>query len=907
MASQTPAELPTPTATTTNPTGPDPAAANTTKTKSGECSGPVEQIYREQEALEKTEDPGKLLDELSGDEEALPDAALPGEIILDSSMEECDFTDRRPPEIIAAQQKVIDDYTDMLKRRHKMPPYDETDTDSDKGTGTVSNSEQAGSGTGGATVTDSNPVTDYAVGTDSNSKQAGSGSTDHIKKTPGNGNQAGQLSNRDQAGQYKDKGNGNKAGSPVERSISNAAGPTQADSNTEEAVIPDGGVKNKPKQRAEQLPGVYLAIKKRNKQDTLCPNLNGAYPMEVPAAGSFFQAHDTRENLAIVTFDLASNTNTSFSFDSNKMACLCCGTFLSKKSERGGEKKRLAIVLSDQNFPAALPAAGERGGCLKIIRVESGSLAQLADVFNETFSGWLLPQGSIVMMQSISHLSNVGLEAYVADLFHARDSINGGNHGHIAVTIAPYVILGGIADPLTVRALAGFCAWAESDKTTWMPTQAIGISLHGISDCGTGGHQQPYSRRVRLATSLADLRDKVWLDGGLTNLPNGVKAYPEELEENIVFHLTEELNTALALDLDPTPSTERLVEKPAPPNEDPTFVMVGCSHSSKTAAALRKNGARTIEVTETGWRTTSARIAALAAKLSDALKIQKEVSNLCIIIQLFDTCFYFTRAEDGTLNKGTRDSEGRFHVEGESVLIDKEGQYRAYKLLLPLLDACKPHNTILLAPLPRYYENSCCSNVHHVTNAAEPSYKKQLEDSVYSCKDNLRDFTFRHGYRNARVMNPWHTIKKFENVWNPDAVHLHHRGYDAIGGAIKAAARDLFVKKRNASSSAAGQPPDKRSRRDDTATLPERSGTNAAEGNFNRQQNYPVSRMYEQPRQQDWYGTRRNQHSEERWDTNYQPLGARGNFRRGAPHTRGSQPPPGGYERGGQRRWRDRF
>ena len=157
MASNPPAELPTPTATATRRSGrlrpdPDTAAAkpnqvNPAKTTAGESSGPVELVYREQEVLEQSEDPGALLDDLSGEEDATTDAIPPGEIILDSSMEECDFTDRRPPEIIAAQQKVIDDYTDMLKRRHKMPPYDKDDTDNGESAGPVSNSSLAVSGT----------------------------------------------------------------------------------------------------------------------------------------------------------------------------------------------------------------------------------------------------------------------------------------------------------------------------------------------------------------------------------------------------------------------------------------------------------------------------------------------------------------------------------------------------------------------------------------------------------------------------------------------------------------------------------------------------------------------------------------------------------------------------------------
>jgi len=211
----------------------------------------------------------------------------------------------------------------------------------------------------------------------------------------------------------------------------------------------------------------------------------------------------------------------------------------------------------------------------------------------------------------------------------------------------------------------------------------MGVSTRGISDNGSGGYQPPYSRRIRLPVSLTDLTERVWVDGGLTQLPSGTKPYPEALEEEIIGELIEELNSSLALELDPAPALKRLVEKPVSVDPDPTFIIVGCRHAGKTSASLRKAGARTIEILESGWKPSSSSVQGLTSRLAGVLDKLDEASNVCVLIHLFDASYYFVRSEDGSLSRGTRSSDGRIHIEGESVLADKEGQYRAFKLLIP--------------------------------------------------------------------------------------------------------------------------------------------------------------------------------------------------------------------------------
>jgi hypothetical protein len=70
----------------------------------------------------------------------------------------------------------------------------------------------------------------------------------------------------------------------------------------------------------------------------------------------------------------------------------------------------IVLVVSDQNFPACLPARSAGKECLRIIRCEDGSLQELTHALADSLGKVRLPKGSIVLLGSLSHLSNAGTD-----------------------------------------------------------------------------------------------------------------------------------------------------------------------------------------------------------------------------------------------------------------------------------------------------------------------------------------------------------------------------------------------------------------------------------------------------------------------------------------------------------------
>ena len=169
--------------------------------------------------------------------------------------------------------------------------------------------------------------------------------------------------------------------------------------------------------------------------------------------------------------------------------------------------------------------------------------------------------------------------------------------------------------------------------------------------------------------------------------------------------------------------------------------------------------------------------------------VQDKIRNIrgpCnVVVQLYDNSFYLAKPEEGGLLPAVRDSEsGKYHVPGESVFAPKELQYSTFVLSKPILEAVAMHPAILVSPLPRYLHESCCDEVSHVSNLGEDDYKPSLEEAVTSCRKNLKDFAFRHGLRNLRVVCPWTPIRRMmEDVWS-DPVHLNRVGYDAVASLL---------------------------------------------------------------------------------------------------------------------------
>jgi hypothetical protein len=80
------------------------------------------------------------------------------------------------------------------------------------------------------------------------------------------------------------------------------------------------------------------------------------------------------------------------------------------------------VVIADQNFPAILPVSSV-DQCIKVLRIENGSVPALVEYLLGFVGNRRMPPGSIIMIGSVAHLADVGISAYISDIIEATTQL----------------------------------------------------------------------------------------------------------------------------------------------------------------------------------------------------------------------------------------------------------------------------------------------------------------------------------------------------------------------------------------------------------------------------------------------------------------------------------------------------
>ena len=267
----------------------------------------------------------------------------------------------------------------------------------------------------------------------------------------------------------------------------------------------------------------YIAINKFRMSDRVAPNLMGGDLLTAGECGSLYGTGYNRQILCFTRFDFGRKQNLMFSFNPDTMMCSCCEAKVFYKRGHLGRSEPRTIILSDQNFPASLPATCKGGlQCLKIIRLEFASLCELNNIFLEILrkEDLLVPTGSTILIGSASHLSNVGISAYAKELSAVCRRLHSFFNGSIYCLPCPFIMCAACTDPELVRATTELVSWLGNilgREVNYTPV-AMELCARKIleSDLPTAPSSSP---RLLLPVSLTSPLKKKWAMSA-TNLPS---------------------------------------------------------------------------------------------------------------------------------------------------------------------------------------------------------------------------------------------------------------------------------------------------------------------------------------------------------------------------------------------------
>ena len=505
--------------------------------------------------------------------------------------------------------------------------------------------------------------------------------------------------------------------------------------------------------------------------------------------GDFLSNGDGRSAKMCLKVNLLRKMTVSFSFDPVSKTCSLCPMRMhhpvlgSPAADSRGIADREVIVLGDQAMPPLLPSSSEQN-CVRLIRIEFGSIPDLVKILLELLEGRKLSPGSIILIFSASHISNVGLAAYIEDMVEAVVTLKSALGRDILVSTAPPLLLCGTEREEVIRDIFDLFEWVNSAAEE---EDVLRVSndeaLCSIMENGHRGSQLEHRSRIRLPVSMSSLAPKkTWSTGGNTSLPCATSPATETQERTVMVALIQEIKTKLAINLDEEPVTSRKLTA-TPTGGAQNFLVVGSSNARRLTAALKAKGVPAGSVLCSGWRATKQSV----AELTEHVKAELAASSYTAVIYfLLDNNLFFAVNEEGGHGPATRDSEGQFHVVGDLVVADPAAQQAVMKLCAPLWEAASSTNMVVVSPLPRYVKHSCCPDAGHIPNRTDPAFYYTLKEELAACATTIKNFLFISGMRYGRVMDPQRNIKglTIADIWDKDPVHPKEEIYAKIAEGV---------------------------------------------------------------------------------------------------------------------------
>ena len=144
----------------------------------------------------------------------------------------------------------------------------------------------------------------------------------------------------------------------------------------------------------------YFAVKEVRASGTPCRPLNKRLYASGMNDGGFDQEGDERWGRNWNRFDVERGRNVSASFNPVTGVCGTCLTGVCQ-AWRGGGEGAVVLIMSDHHFQANMPA-DVPGDCLRIFRVENGSVNEIVDEFLSVAPKGRLAEGTVILLSSAS-------------------------------------------------------------------------------------------------------------------------------------------------------------------------------------------------------------------------------------------------------------------------------------------------------------------------------------------------------------------------------------------------------------------------------------------------------------------------------------------------------------------------
>ena len=568
----------------------------------------------------------------------------------------------------------------------------------------------------------------------------------------------------------------------------NRDNPVGSDMDSSDTSFNEGGPstviikKKKVNAGVQRIDMAYNAVRAARKAASSVRPLNSApVSTEHTGNGTLHTVGDHRSARTECWSDMKQRVSITCSFSRGTLMCGTCigGPHGALKSVEGGP---VAIMATDQSFPPCLPASN--GECLRVVRVEDGSLREVTLALADCIGNGTLSTNSIILLGSLHHMSQVGTAQYCLDWVRSRWWLRERFGEDKVILPASPIPVAGFTGSSTVRTFIEVAAWVSSLGCT--EALLAKDTLQHLADMHLGHTSTGALCNERLCYRLpASLDSRLFnthVSEGWGSRPVGIPPLSHTAEEALVLPLIEMLNDSFKLGLDPLPSLERteagLRDIESARGVECNHLVIGGSHAGRLATALKRAGVYVDQLTTGGWKPTKAGVSALVEDMGKLTIVPDTV-----VIFGLDNSSFFVLGEDGTLTLPAKGPGGRYHVEGELRVASKEQAKNLIKTIKPLFAVFPGSTKVLVTPLPRYCAVPCCNDAAHLIGRGA-KMTERIQGELSQMRRTIRSELYMEKVGQVRILDPAIVGEVLEANSYLDGTHLTGDWYNSLAEVV---------------------------------------------------------------------------------------------------------------------------
>jgi hypothetical protein len=308
--------------------------------------------------------------------------------------------------------------------------------------------------------------------------------------------------------------------------------------------------------------------------------------------------------------------------------------------------------------------------------------------------------------------------------------------------------------------------------------------IHTLRKHGEGAKKNSEEQILVLPAGI-NSREKISLRStGWRGMPLRVYPISMESEMGMVLQLVEDLQENCGLELSASLDFERKV---GTMERSHGYVVVGGSGAGLLGDAMMQKGRKVTKVVKSGWRATKKGVEEMEQELR-----KQDLEGLTVVLLPLDNHTFYSVDEDGISSFPSKLDGKKHHISGRMEVASVATSKSTMRNCGPIMNLIESNRKVLLSPIVKYYNVSCCSNEDHCSNVGAAGYRQGLLEDLGKVEEVMRGVCVEERTRNYKVANPNELLKlsaqleerEVEKVVGRDGHHLSKTGYELLAEGV---------------------------------------------------------------------------------------------------------------------------